>query len=71
MTVWLNPDHDGMSGQADDVYEALLAAHEGLTEAESVALNARLILILLNALSDPEMALVAICAARTGIIVKK
>ncbi|MEO1275976.1 MAG: DUF2783 domain-containing protein, partial [Pseudomonadota bacterium] len=29
---------------ADGFYEALLTAHDGLTEAESAALNARLIL---------------------------
>ncbi len=66
MTARLDPEHDGLAGRADDVYEALLAAHEGLSEAESAALNARLILLLLNALSDPEMALAAIATARDG-----
>ncbi len=33
---------------ADGFYAALLAAHKGLTEAESHALNARLVLILAN-----------------------
>lgn len=64
MTALLNPDHDGMAGRADDVYEALLAAHEGLDAADSAALNARLILLLINALSDPDMALAAIATAR-------
>jgi Protein of unknown function (DUF2783) len=32
----------------DTAYAALLAAHNGLTEAESHALNARLVLILMN-----------------------
>ncbi|MEP1765124.1 MAG: DUF2783 domain-containing protein [Sulfitobacter sp.] len=32
----------------DDFYAALLAAHEGLEEAEVHALNARLILVLAN-----------------------
>jgi len=32
----------------DDLYSDLLAAHEGLSEEESAALNARLILILAN-----------------------
>jgi len=64
MSTRLHPSHDGMAGRADDIYEALLAAHEGLTEPESAALNARLILLLLNALSDPEAALAAIAAAK-------
>jgi len=32
----------------DDFYEALIATHEGLTPAESHALNARLVLLLAN-----------------------
>ena len=36
----------------DDFYAELLAAHEGLTKAESDALNARLILILANQIGD-------------------
>lgn len=32
----------------DDVYEQLLLAHKGLDDAESQAMNARLILILAN-----------------------
>jgi hypothetical protein len=58
------PGHDGMAGRADDIYEALLGAHDGLGEAESAALNARLILLLCNALSDPDLALTLIDAAR-------
>lgn len=36
----------------DGAYAALLARHKGLSEAESAALNARLILILMNHLGD-------------------
>ena len=36
----------------DDFYAALLATHDGLTRAESEALNARLILILANHIGD-------------------
>ena len=32
----------------DQTYAALLAAHKGLSEAETSALNARLVLILMN-----------------------
>lgn len=66
MTSRIDPSHDGLAGRADDVYEALLAAHHGLTAADSAALNARLILLLCNALSDPELALAAIAAARSA-----
>jgi hypothetical protein len=37
---------------ADGFYAELLAAHEGLSEAESQALNARLVLILANHVGD-------------------
>jgi hypothetical protein len=40
------PDPDGL-------YAALLAAHKGLSAEQSAALNARLILILMNHLGDP------------------
>lgn len=40
-------DHDGW-------YAELLAAHEGLSEAESHALNARLVLVLANHVGDRE-----------------
>ncbi|MCP5085205.1 MAG: DUF2783 domain-containing protein [Rhodobacteraceae bacterium] len=39
---------------ADDFYADLLAVHEGLSEKESEALNARLILILSNHIGDRE-----------------
>jgi hypothetical protein len=55
---------DGMAGRADDIYEALLTAHAGLTEAESAALNARLILLLANLVANPEAVLAAIAAAK-------
>jgi Protein of unknown function (DUF2783) len=41
----------------DAAYAGLLAVHKGLTEVESHALNARLVLILMNHLGDgPEFA---------------
>lgn len=36
----------------DSAYAALLAGHKGLSEAESQALNARLVLVLMNHLGD-------------------
>jgi hypothetical protein len=44
----------------DGVYQRLVEAHEGLSEADSQALNARLILILINALGDRQAVLDAI-----------
>lgn len=44
MTLTLTPNFE----DADGFYAALLAAHKGLSAAESDALNARLVLILAN-----------------------
>ena len=49
---------------ADDFYAELLEAHEGLTKAESDALNARLILTLANHIGDREVLSEAIAAAK-------
>ena len=54
---------------ADDFYAELLATHEGLSKAESDALNARLILILANHIGDRAVlteALAAAASARGG-----
>jgi hypothetical protein len=48
----------------DGIYADLLAAHEGLSEDESDALNARLILILFNHIGDAEVIRDALAAAR-------
>ena len=48
----------------DDFYADLLAAHEGLTKAESDALNARLVLILANHVGDRETLVEALDAAK-------
>ena len=48
----------------DDFYAALLRAHEGLDEAESHALNARLVLVLANQIGRQEILAAAIEAAR-------
>ncbi|CUH40446.1 hypothetical protein JSE7799_03178 [Jannaschia seosinensis] len=49
----------------DAAYARLLAAHEELDEAESAAFNARLVLILMNHLGDPELLDEALKAAKT------
>lgn len=43
----LNPDHD-------DFYAALMQAHDGLGEAASHALNARLVLMMANRIGDVD-----------------
>jgi anthranilate phosphoribosyltransferase len=51
----------------DDFYQALIEAHSGLSEQESVALNARLILLLANQVGDLETLKEAIAAARGAL----
>jgi hypothetical protein len=52
-----------IAGQ-DDFYAELLAAHEGLTKAESDAVNARLILLLANHIGDRQVLTDALKAAK-------
>lgn len=47
----------------DDFYAELLAAHNGLSKAESDAYNARLILLLANHIGDREILAEALAAA--------
>lgn len=49
--------------QADDFYADLLATHEGLTKAESDALNARLVLVLANHIGNRAILTEALAAA--------
>ena len=56
---------DRLQARADDVYAALIAAHEGLDPHASAALNARLILLLANLVGDAETVIAAIEAARS------
>lgn len=53
------PDPDGF-------YAELLGAHEALTEAESHALNARLVLILANHIGDRATLSAALAAAQSS-----
>ena len=56
----LTPNMD----RPDDIYADLLVAHEGLSKAESDALNARLILILMNQIGERRVLAQALAAAR-------
>lgn len=48
----------------DATYAALISAHEGLSEAESHAMNARLVLILMNHVGRSDVIAEAIALAR-------
>jgi hypothetical protein len=43
---------DRLSPDQDTFYNALMDAHDGLSEAESHALNARLVLMMANRIGD-------------------
>jgi hypothetical protein len=60
MTLNLAPN----IADADGFYAELLAAHRGLSEAESHALNARLVLILCNHVGDRDVLDAALALAR-------
>lgn len=58
---------DGLDGSGDAFYEQLVAAHRGLSDADSGALNARLVLLLANHVGDPAIVAEAIAAARRSL----
>ncbi len=60
MTINLTPNIPNPDG----FYDELLAAHEGLSKAESDALNARLILVLANHVGDRAVLREALAAAK-------
>ena len=49
-------------------YEALIAAHQGLTDGQSELLNARLVLLLANHVGDLAVLREAIALARKGVV---
>ncbi|MDB6180844.1 DUF2783 domain-containing protein [Paracoccus fistulariae] len=50
----------------DDIYEKLVAMHDGLTEGESLKLWSRLVLVLVNHIGDAEVIDQAIAIAAPG-----
>lgn len=50
----------------DEAYARLIAAHDGLSEAESHALNARLVLILMNHIGDDAVLAEALALAKAA-----
>lgn len=53
--------------QPDDFYQALIDAHSGLSDEQSAALNAKLVLLLANQVGDLETLREAIAAARADV----
>ena len=51
----------------DDFYEALIALHRDLTDAQSAHVNARLILLLANHVGDAQVLREAMAAAREDV----
>jgi hypothetical protein len=50
----------------DSLYAALVAAHDGLTDTESAALNARLVFLLANQVGDQQVLLDCVASAQAG-----
>lgn len=51
----------------DDFYEALIALHRDLSDAQSALVNAKLILLLANHIGDPAVLREAMRAAREDV----
>ena len=51
----------------DGLYAAIIDAHADLSEVESAALNARLVLLLTNHVGDPAVLAEALAVARTSL----
>jgi hypothetical protein len=51
----------------DDFYQALIETHHDLTEAQSHALNARLVLLLANHIGSLDVLRQALGSARAGV----
>ncbi|HYM31041.1 MAG TPA: DUF2783 domain-containing protein [Candidatus Cybelea sp.] len=51
----------------DGLYEALVSLHEGLSEAESAKLNAKLVLLLANHIGDEAVLREAMQLARKAV----
>jgi Protein of unknown function (DUF2783) len=59
--------HETNVADPDGFYATIIEAHEGLTEAQSIALNARLVLLLANHIGDVSVLCEALFAARASI----
>ena len=52
----------------DDFYEALIDTHQGLDDAQSALVNAKLVLILANHIGDMDVLRAAMAAAREDVL---
>jgi hypothetical protein len=59
---------DDQTAAPDDLYQALVDAHEGLADAESRQMNARLILLLANHIGDLAVLQEAAALARASVL---
>jgi hypothetical protein len=59
---------DDQIAAPDDLYQALVDAHEGLADAESRQLSARLILLLANHVGDLAVLQEAAALARASVL---
>lgn len=59
---------DDQTAAPDDLYQALVDAHEGLADVESRQLNARLILLLANHIGDLAVLQDATALARASVL---
>lgn len=57
---------DRLGANAEDFYDALAEAHEGLTLEQCVRMDTRLILILADRVGDIDFLKAALAAARQG-----
>ena len=55
------------SRDPDALYAAIIEAHAGLSDADSAALNARLVLLLANHIGDESVVREALSVARESI----
>lgn len=67
MTLNLNPN----APMPDEIYEAIIAMHDGLDDEESARVNARMILILANHVGDASIIKEAASLARGAISARR
>ena len=63
----MNLKRDANVADADGLYAAIIESHSGLSQADSMALNARLVLLLANHIGDAQVLQEALAAARASM----
>ena len=54
-------------GNADDMYQAIIDMHQGLSDEQSARVNAKMILLLANHIGDVDVVQEAAGIARAGL----